>query len=609
MATKEVRWRALLVPLALGLIVACGGGGSGSGAIPGIVGGGGSGGGGGGGGSGGGGGTGGSGGGTGGSGGGGTTSGSVSTSNVVVSEADAVRFLSYATFGGTKSQISGLVGQDAADWLNVEFQRPPTFALPALQATADADGRFIGNTVTYQFWDRMIAGDDQLRQRMAFALSQIFVYSDSDDRTQDQRAAYEDILIRNAFGNYRELLEEITYSYAMGRYLTYYRNIKGDPTTGRMPDQNYAREIMQLFSIGVVELNMDGTPKAGSPETYTADDIVGLSRVFTGLAGKGTSFRRVHQAEDAEIQPMQMYEEEHSKLEKSFLGTTIPPNTPGEESIQIALDTIFEHPNVAPFLSRQLIQRFTQSDPDPAYVERVAMAFEAGQYTSTNGQSFGTGERGDLTATLAAVLLDQTVFNPPEDNGVEVTSGKIREPVLRFAHMARALGFSNINSYNEGSLRDTSAPSEGFNQHPMRSPSVFNFYRPGYIAPNTRSGQLGLTAPEMQIVSASSTVGYMSLMTDFAFNTGSRMDRTDDTFRPDYSEEIALSDNPAALVDHLAVLMTADRMPEQERQELVSILEQMPISNNSDDAAEDRFQIAATAVSLVAYSPSFAVIW
>ena len=305
-----------------------------------------------------------------------------------------------------------------------------------------------------------------------------------------------------------------------------------------------------------------------------------------------------------------MYDDQHSTLEKTFLGTTIPPNTPGEESIRIALDTIFEHPNVAPFISRQLIQRFTASDPSPAYVQRVASAFEAGRYTAANGRAFGTGQRGDLQATLAAILLEEAIFNAPDGSGLEVQTGKIREPILRFAHMVRAFNYRGINSANENRLRDTRDTSNGLGQHPFRSPSVFNFYRPGYIAPNTRSGELGLTGPELQLVNESSATGYNTFMSQFAFDRTSRRDENQDTFEPNYTVEFNLTDTLPELIDHLAMLLTADRMPQAERDAILVVLQELPIDTSDPaDEQEDRLDIVATAITLVVNSPSYAVIW
>ena len=529
-------------------------------------------------------------------------------------EPDAVRFLARATFGGTKAQVAAVATMDAADWLASEFAKPQTLTLAILQAQPrDIDGDIPRNRATELYWDHLITADDQLRQRMALALSQILVYSDiSDQGHQERRAYYQDILIRNAFGNYRDLLQEVTYSPAMARWLTYWRNRKGDARTGRMPDENYAREVLQLFSIGLIELNMDGSPKLDAQgqqiETYTNDDIIGLARVFTGLTGKGTSFNTTD--EDYNYNPLIMYDERHSPLEKVFLGTTIPANTGGTESVNTALDTIFAHPNVGPFLSRQLIQRLTHSSPSPAYVQRVATAFENGIYTAPNGRRFGASQRGDLEATLAAIMLDESLFLKDGDDASIVTKGKIREPILRFVHWARAFDLANIDASNEGKLRVTTDPITGLGQQPMRAPSVFNYYRPGYVAPGTLSGDRNLTTPEFQLVNEGTSVGYLNFMTEYAFDRAYKRDRDIATYKPDYSEEIALTSDIPALMTHLEILLTADRMTQAERDELIAILQLMPINTDTPEKeAVDREQIVYTAVALVLNSPSFAITW
>jgi uncharacterized protein (DUF1800 family) len=446
---------------------------------------------------------------------------------------------------------------------------------------------------------------------MAFALSQILVYSDAENSDQPMRAYYQDVLIQNAFGNYRDLLEEVTYSPAMGEWLTYRGNRKGDPRKGRMPDENYAREVLQLFSIGLVELNMDGSPKLDAQgqqiETYSNADIEGLARVFTGLSWAGGEFWK--RPQDGYIRRMEMYPEQHSELEKTFLGTTIAAGTSGEETIQRALDAIFNHPNVAPFVSRQLIQRFTQSDPSPEYIERVASAFEAGSFTAQGGQRFGRGQRGDLQATLAAILLDPSLFDAPSSGGT-IVAGKVREPVLRFAHWARAFDVQGLDAYNERRLLDTRSTDNALGQQAFRSPSVFNFYRPGYIAPGTETGAQNITAPEFQIVNESSSIGYLNFMTEFAFDRGSQRNRDIDTYKPDYRDELALVGDPTALVDHLDDLLTGSRMSDTEKADIVDIISTIEIRTNSEEnTAADHEDIVQTAVSLVLNSPSYAVTW
>lgn len=547
-------------------------------------------------------------------GGGGTGGGSTPTEPVskIDTEVEASRFLARASFGGSKSDIASLNGDDAADWLAREFSKSASLTMPALLAEPrNADGNLQNQRVNELYWDHIITANDQVRQRMAFALSQILVYSDAADSDQITRAYYQDILIRNALGNYRDLLEEVTYSPAMGQWLTYLANRKGDPSRGRMPDENYAREVLQLFSIGLIELNMDGTPKLDAQgqqiETYTNDDIEGLARVFTGLSWSGGDFWKKPQ--DGPINPMIMYPEQHSELEKTFLGTTIPAGTSGTETIDRALDTIFEHPNVAPFMSRLLIQRFTQSDPSPAYVQRVATAFETGSFTADNGRAFGTGQRGDLQATLAAILLDASTFDEPA-SGATITSGKVREPILRFTHWARAFDISGIDAGNEGRLRDTRGSESALGQQAFRSPSVFNFYRPGYIAPGTNAGDRNITVPEFQIVNESSSVGYLNFMTDFAFDRSYQRNRDIDTYTPDYSDELALVGDPTALVDHLDNLLTGGRMADAEKADIVDIISTVEIrTNNAENTAADQEDMVQTAVALVLNSPSFAVTW
>jgi uncharacterized protein (DUF1800 family) len=530
-------------------------------------------------------------------------------------KADTVRFLSRATFGGTKADIDALTGTDAVTWLQAEFAKPPTLSLPTLmQQPRDVDGNFAWGRLSDLYWDQMIKSDDQLRQRMVFALSQIVVYSDIQGQPQLMRANYQDILSRNAFGNYRDLLQDVTYSPAMAEFLTYMRNRKGDPEKGRMPDENYAREILQLFSIGLIELNMDGTPKLGADgrevETFDNDDIIGLARIFTGLAHDLPEFWAWPRPESVEYTPLKMFQDQHSPLEKTFLGTTIPADTLGDEAITRALDTIFEHPNVAPFVSRQLIQRFTQSSPSPAYIKRVATAFENGVYVAVNGARFGTGERGDLEATLAAVLLEEQLYRRDRDNDQIVLNGKIREPILRFTHWARTFDLQNIDSGNEGLLGGTMDPVEGLGQHPMRAPSVFNYYRPGYIAPSTEAARANMTAPEFQITNESSSIGYLNFMTDFAFDRGWQPDGETPTFVPNYSEELAYGDDMQALVEHLDLIMTGARMPLDERDALADVLDTVRIRTSTPEhETDDRFQRVAVAVALVANSPAYSVTW
>lgn len=532
---------------------------------------------------------------------------------MINAETDASRFLARATFGGSKTDIAALTGQDAADWMTSEFAKPATLTLPAiLSHPGPANASNGGQIIDGFYWNQILTANDQLRQRMAFALSQIVVYSDEPNDNQRVRAYYQDILIRNAFGNYRDILQEITYSPAMAEYLTYLNNRAGDPVSGQMPDENYAREILQLFSIGVVELNLDGTPRLDAQgqqiETYTNDDIVGLAKVFTGMRyGPNGDGSRVA---DSDYTPLSIFEPWHSPLEKTFLGTTIPAGTQGDESITRAIDAIFAHPNVAPFISRQLIQRFTHSSPPPEYVERVAMAFESGRFTAIGGQQFGGGQRGDLQATLAAVLLEPGLFSEPTGTDT-IAYGKVREPILRFTQFVRAFNLSGVDALNEHDLGDTRSTNNSLGQQAFRSPSVFNFYRPGYIAPGTTSGAQSITVPEFQVVNESSAVGLLNFMTEFAFDLSRPVDPNVATFTPDYSQELTMVTDPQALVDHLDDLLTGGRISDTEKTEIVNIvgnLEYRP-GGTPQQLAEDEIRIVQTAVMLVLNSPSYAVTW
>lgn len=510
-------------------------------------------------------------------------------------KSEAAQFLTMAGLGASVSDIDTATGTNAADWVRAELPKP-VFGYEAFMRSRLTDDEVTRRHSSQVMYEAMITSDAQLRARMTYALSQFFVVSNNNfnDSVRYGLGSYLDILDRNAFGNFRTLLEEVTYSPIMGDYLTYSYNRKGDPSKGRQPDENYAREVLQLFSIGLVELNMDGTPKRDGSgneiETYSNDDVVGLARVFTGLGHQNSDFRRGRRGDDAYEVPLEMFDEQHSPLEKTFLGTTIPAGTPGDASIAQALDTIFAHPNVAPFFSRQLIQRFTASHPEPAYVQRVATAFETGRYVAEDGSVFGTSQRGDLSATIAAVLLDPTLF----DNARGATEGKLREPVLKFVQFARTYAkpaSTPIMLAQSGRYGDTSSPTDGLAQTPLKSPSVFNFYRPGYIAPSTETGDAGLTAPELQIVNQASVIGYLNFMSDFIIQGDTTQPGR---LVPDLSEELAVGDDTQALLDLLDLKLLSGRMTATTRSAIAEAIDALPIrtGGSRDTDIRSRVRIA-----------------
>lgn len=532
---------------------------------------------------------------------------------------EAARFLSQATFGPDREGIDELVSIGAEDWLLTEFDKPASLHLDAVLSGLPPDGQFfddMGNTLPEvyflaadSFWQTAIKGDDQLRQRMAYALSQILVISAEGNlgRTPHTVAHYMDVLTTGAFGNYRDLLDNVTYSPAISIYLTYMRNEKADPATGRVPDENYARELLQLFTLGLVALNPDGTPvknpDGSQVELFDNSDITEVAKVFTGLSFDGPAFNTVVRflPQDAFYKPLVIFDEFHSNEAKSFLGANIPAGTSGEQTIDMALDIIFEHPNLGPFVCRQLIQRFVTSAPSPDYVGRVAAAFESGSYSLPSGTSVGTGERGDLQAVIAAVLFDTDARNASSSENAEF--GKLREPVLRFTHWARAFEINSADASNEPVLHRANRP-DLLGQHAYRSPSVFNFYRPGYIAAGTATGDAGLTAPELQITNASSIVGYPNFMTLYALDLAPRgRNSAPRAFVSDYSPQTALAADADALLDNLDQLLTHGTLQAETRARITEILD--GIGAESDDELLIRAQIASV---LVMTSPEYIVL-
>lgn len=549
------------------------------------------------------------------------------------------RFLTQATFGPTKEDVSSLTGTDPSTWFLAELAKPATLNLDAVaeyietfEPIADDISTVQIGSTSFTFWRNAVTANDQLRQRMAFALSQILVVSNFGGEIltdiPDAIGYYQDILALNALGNYRDLLEAVTYSPAMAQYLTYLGNRAADPATGRVPDENYAREILQLMSIGVLDINADGTLKLdgdGQPiEIYDNTDITGLAKVFTGLFFEGvTAFGEDFEPLDQNWSaPLVMFDSVHSTEAKSFLGTTIPANTNGATSIDLALDHIMSMPQVGPFIGRQLIQRFTTSNPDPDYVARVAAAFDSGSYALPNGTLVGDGRKGDLSATIAAILFDPDA--QMEAALADSQFGKIRAPILRFTHWARAFDVDADQPEYNLSLYRTEGTG-ALSQHPYRATSVFNFYRPGYIAPGTQSGALGLTVPELQIVNASSTSGYINFMTYHALGvqeendeeaaevqgifTDSGVPFDDAAFRRSfvaaYTDEKELAGDVAAFVDHLDDLLTYGTMSSQTKSDIIATLQSLGEPNLEDPDYVDT--IVEVGVVLVMSSPDYLV--
>jgi uncharacterized protein (DUF1800 family) len=467
-----------------------------------------------------------------------------------------------------------------------------------------------------------LKGEDQLRLRMAYALSQIFVISlnDGDVDNYDRAVAqWLDILKANSFGNYRDLLQSVSVNPMMGIYLSHLANQKADVNTGRVPDENYAREVMQLFSIGLVELNPDGSPRkdsTGKPiETYSPKDVSELAKVFTGwswdcpvptdkgcfLRGKSNNNNNNNNNKedaDRDLRPMVPYAAYHSAEPKNFLNLQIPANTDATTSLREALNHLAKHPNVAPFISRQLIQRFTTSNPSPAYVQAVANKFN----------NNGAGVRGDFKAVLKEVLLN------PEARMRSNTSGKVREPVLRLTAFMRAFAHDSQSRRYELELTDSAAFALG--QAPLSSPSVFNFYRPGYVAPGitaTTASNGPLVAPELQILNETSAAGYVNFMHDsisngVGFPAGSGLTRRD--IKSEYKPELLIADNAPALVDRVTQLLTYGVFSAPRRQIVIDAVESIAIPTGNASATQvqaAKQQRVNAAILLTVASPEFIV--
>ena len=513
-----------------------------------------------------------------------------STSSDVVhpTPVEASRLLSQATFGPTVAEINRLSDMGTAAWFNEQFAKPQKMHFAYMNAATVAAGDRLSEDQFFEsFWQQAVNGDDQLRQRVAFALSQIFVISyQNSTLAYNPRgvASYYDLLGTYAFRNFRDLLQAVTLHPMMGNYLNALGNEK---TAGTLePNQNYAREIMQLFTIGLRQLNPDGTDTtAPATETYSSNDIRGLAMVFTGWSWAGPDknqdrfFGWGTPDPNRDWLPMQNYPAYHETLPKTFLGVTIPANTSGEASLKIALDTLFNHPNVGPFIGRELIQRMVTSNPSPAYVGRVAAAF------ANNGQ----GVRGDMKAVIKAVLLDPEARTVPASS----TAGKIREPVLRLANWMRA--FHSASSSGRFQMGQIDDPVWGLAQTPMRAPSVFNFFRPEYVPPNSNIALANKFSPEMQITEEMSVTGYLNFMRDAIQNgTGISND-----IKADYTAELALAATPGLLVDRINLLLMQNQMSSTLRSQILAA-----INSNPGNSAINKVYLA---IFLTMASPEYIV--
>jgi uncharacterized protein (DUF1800 family) len=507
--------------------------------------------------------------------------------NVVVpaSMVDAARFLTQATFGPNAAEIARIQSMGYEAWLNEQFAMPPSSFLAYLDAVTD---EYVDEPHLQEAWVQHAAiGPDQLRQRVAHALLEVLVVSDHNglQGASVELAAYMDVLMAGAFGNFRTLLEQVTLNPAMGKFLDMLKNDMEDPELGTRPNENYAREVLQLFSIGLHQLNPDGTPtldlSGNLVPTYGAAEIEGFSRVFTGWTFyQTTKPYRFSSAKEDWRHPMVASAKHHSPREKVLLGgVVLPPFQTPEQDLADAMDNIFAHPNVGPFLARRLIQRLVTSNPSPGYVSRVAAVF---------GNN-GAGVRGDLRAVVRAILLDQEARDLKTSRAP--LYGKQREPMIRFMNVVRAFNMRATS----GHFRVWDLYRE-IGQAAFKAPSVFNFFEPDF-SPAGLVGDLGLFAPEFQITTESGVVAMANVLKRLVH--GYYGPYAEDKLVPDFTTELALVSTPDALLDHLNTLLFSGGMSA----ELRGIVRDALVALSKKDA----LRRVRTAVILLVRSPEFAI--
>ena len=512
---------------------------------------------------------------------------------------EASRFLVQASFGPTTSDIADVEREGYAGWLASQMQLPAPVLIDRIRQTPDAKR----HTISDLFWSHAVEGEDQLRQRVAYALSQIVVVSAHSElywNHPDVFVGYMDILQRHALGNYQDLIREVSLSPAMGNYLSSLGNRKADGETGAAPDENFAREIMQLFTIGLEELNPDGTPKGR--ETYTIEDIKGLAAVFTGLSWQDAPFGANEVTPTNATASMVSYDGHHEAAPKTFLGATIDVGANAEASVEAALDHLLAHPNLAPFVGKQVIQRLVTSNPSPAYVARVSAAFEAGTFEA-DGLRFGAGRRGDMAATVAAVLLDEEARS--EEAAAKASHGKVREPAMRFAQFARAFS-DGAGLPTSGAAPDTGTlrfahQSWVLWQQPYAPSSVFGFTRPGYVAPGTWSAEAGMVSPQLSLAGGARTASYINFMAN-AVRGHDRMA----AFAPDYAAFMPLVTEPERLVDTLDDLLTYGSLEDTTRARIVKAVSAVRIDDR--DTEKDKQNRMHLAVLMMVTSPEYGVL-
>ncbi|HSC16032.1 MAG TPA: DUF1800 domain-containing protein [Gammaproteobacteria bacterium] len=509
-----------------------------------------------------------------------------------ITKPEAFRFLNQATMGATQADADRVIAIGYEAWIDEQLVRPASLSLPHVQSiTPPLPNIQDLHRDRLDVWFRnAVNGPDQLRQRVGFALSEIMVVSQAGalGNYPYAVASYQDLLVTQGLGNFRDLIEAITLHPAMGVYLSMLGNQRPDPVRNIRPDENYARELMQLFTLGLVELNLDGTPRldgTGQPiPTYSQPIIEGFAHVYTGWtyanARNGNFLAAFPQAAN-QVVPMQLYPAYHDTGPKLVLGgVTIPAGQTGAQDLDAALDNIFAHSNVGPFISHALIQRLVTSNPTPEYVSRVAQRF------NDNGR----GVRGDLAAVVKAILLDDEARGP-----ATMSTGKIKEPLLRLTQLWRA--------YNgrapDGGFRAFANPGGLLGQGPLQANSVFNFFSPDF-APAGEIRDLGLVAPELEIATEYQNTQVTNTFRTYTFGRNSRTPGLPaDAIVINIDVEAAVAADANALVNLVIDKLLAGQASATLRAEMLNLVGRY--------AATDAPNRASQAIYSVVTSPEYAL--
>lgn len=517
-----------------------------------------------------------------------------------LTEAQASRFLHQATMGPTLETIDDVKRRGIKAWLDEQFEMRRSMSLmERMQRNLPDTNLHVAGTRSHNvpelFYEQAVTERAQLRCRVAWALSQILVASYSEPRLEIQTSSlahFNDMLHDEAFGNYRNILLRASRSTVMGYYLTFITpSVNKNITPGFKPDENYARELMQLFSIGVTKLNIDGTPQLdakGAPvPSYGPNDILELAKVFTGYTEFANPFDKARDAVPQQIN--------HIGGPKTFLGKTIEHADMVQE-LELAIDVIFNHQNVGPFLASRLITKLVTSNPSPAYIRRVAQRFN----------DDGTGVRGNLKAVVEAILLDEEARTPPE-RALDVY-GKFHEPVLMLTNVLRLeepeLKPEAAAAGRGWDFDDTSSELSLW-QSPYNSPSVFNFYDAEYVSPGSRMARRGLVSPEFQLFNSITALSMLNYLKQRITNVPSSFINVVPTFKG----LLPLASSPRQLVNAVDLVLTAASHSDQELTEMARAIEQITVPTSGDPklvlAAQTKR--VSVAIILITHSPMFVV--